>query len=380
MHSTSRGQVIVLNGVPCSGKTTLARAFQADLNEPWLGIDLDTFTPRLPPRRTWSKQAILRQVVAGGNAAVAAVAEAGNNIVIELVARNDPGASFVLADLFERLAGFDVVVVCLRCSFQTAIKREASRVGEAKGLVQRDYGNVDEDSFDALVETDTLTIPEQVMRLRQALAAGPTGGVDRLKARVGHEAQQMDWREFETGADRHSAATCRRRLKSNPRVMIRDARESDLDEILQIRNHAIVHSTATWTDDVESPQDCLRWLAERRSAGDAVLVAEAEGTVVGYAAYTRWRPKPGYRFTVADSVYVVDGHQGKGIGKMLLAELIARATTAGKHVMIADIESTNAVSINLHRSLGFVPAGDLPQIGRKFDRWLDLSILTLSLG
>jgi len=222
MHSTSPGQVIVLNGVPCSGKTTLARAFQADLNEPWLGIDLDTFTPRLPPRRT-------------------------------------------------------------------------------------------------------AVLPNMCM------------------------------------------------------VMIRDARESDLDEILQIRNHAIVHSTATWTDEVESLQDCFRWLAERRSAGEAVLVAEADGSVVGYAAYTRWRPKPGYRYTVADSVYVVDGHQGKGIGKMLLAELIACATTAGKHVMIADIESTNAVSINLHRSLGFVPVGDLPQIGRKFDRWLDLSILTLSL-
>jgi len=70
----------------------------------------------------------------------------------------------------------------------------------------------------------------------------------------------------------------------------------------------------------------------------------------------------------------------EGIGKLLLVELIACATTAGKHVMIADIESTNAVSIQLHRSLGFAPVGALPQIGRKFDRWLDLSILTLPLG
>jgi phosphinothricin acetyltransferase len=162
--------------------------------------------------------------------------------------------------------------------------------------------------------------------------------------------------------------------------MIRDIRDSDVVGILEIRNHAILHSTATWTDAVESFQDCSRWLAERRSAGDAVVVAEANGTVVGYAAYTRWRPRMGYRFTVADSVYVLDGHQGKGIGKMLLIEIIARATTAGKHVMIADIESTNAVSINLHRSLGFTFAGKLPQIGRKFDCWLDLSIFTLALG
>lgn len=163
-------------------------------------------------------------------------------------------------------------------------------------------------------------------------------------------------------------------------VLIRDARESDLAGILPIRNHAIVHSTATWTDEVESLEDCSRWLAERRAADDAVLVAEEDGTVVGYAAYTRWRPRMGYRYTVADSVYVLDEHQGKGIGKMLLVELIARATAAGKHVMIADIESNNAVSIKLHLSLGFTPAGTLPQIGRKFDRWLDLSILTLPLG
>jgi phosphinothricin acetyltransferase len=162
-------------------------------------------------------------------------------------------------------------------------------------------------------------------------------------------------------------------------MLIRDARESDLAGILPIRNHAIVHSTATWTEEVESLQDCARWLAERRAADDAVLVAEERETIVGYAAYTRWRPKLGYRYTVADSVYVVDDHQGKGIGKMLLVELIARAAAAGKHVMIADIESSNVASIKLHRSLGFTPAGTLPQIGWKFDRWLDLSILTLPL-
>lgn len=162
-------------------------------------------------------------------------------------------------------------------------------------------------------------------------------------------------------------------------VMIRDAHESDLAEILQIRNHAILHSTATWTDEVESLQDCSRWLTDRRAADDPVVVAEAHETVVGYATYSQWRPKSGYRFTVSDSVYVLDDHHGQGIGKMLLVELIARAKTAGRHTMIADIESSNAASIKLHRSLGFTAAGTLPQIGRKFDRWLDLSILILPL-
>ncbi|GAA2758433.1 hypothetical protein GCM10009872_37930 [Actinopolymorpha rutila] len=192
-----RGRVIVLNGIPCSGKSTLARAFQADLDEPWLGIDLDMFTPRLPPRRTWTEQRALRRIVAGGNAAVAAVAEAGNNIVIELVARKDPGASMTLVDLFERLAALDVLVVCLRCSIESAESREASRPDDMRGLVQRDYGNVEEDSFDAVVDTDTLTIPEQVALLRRALVVGSTGAFDRLHARLRHYAQAMDWRAFE---------------------------------------------------------------------------------------------------------------------------------------------------------------------------------------
>ncbi|WP_172804920.1 phosphotransferase-like protein [Actinopolymorpha singaporensis] len=158
----------MLNGIPCSGKSTLARAFQADMDEPWLGIDLDTFTPNLPPRRTWSEPKVLRRIVAGGNAAVAAVAEAGNDVVIELVARKDPGASFVLDDLFERLASFEVVLVYLRCSFESAKRCEPSRADEMKGLVERDYGNVEDESFDILVDTDALSVPEQVRRLTPA--------------------------------------------------------------------------------------------------------------------------------------------------------------------------------------------------------------------
>jgi chloramphenicol 3-O phosphotransferase len=180
----------VLNGVPCSGKSTLARAFQADMDEPWLGIDLDTFTPNLPPRRTWSEPKVLRRIVAGGNAAVVAVAEAGNDVVIELVARKDPGASFVLDDLFERLASFDVVLVYLRCSFESAKRREASRPDEMKGLVQRDYGNVEDESFDTMVDTDALSVPEQVRRLRHALTVGPTGGLERLRSHVHRQARQ----------------------------------------------------------------------------------------------------------------------------------------------------------------------------------------------
>src|SRR5262245_47415307 len=105
------GAVILINGHPCSGKSTLAEAIQADVTEPWLRLDLDTFAPKLPPRRRWSDPAALRRIIAGANAAVVAVIEAGNNVLVEFVARNDPGAARVLDDLFQRLACFGPIVV-----------------------------------------------------------------------------------------------------------------------------------------------------------------------------------------------------------------------------------------------------------------------------
>src|SRR5690606_21694146 len=160
---------------------------------------------------------------------------------------------------------------------------------------------------------------------------------------------------------------------------IRDACAGDVPAILELRNHAILHTTANWSVTPESSDDVADWLADRRAAGDAVLVADLGGSVVGDAAYAQWRPRWGYRHTAEDSVYVAEDHHGRGIGRRLLTELIIRARNSGKHVMIADIESSNVASINLHRSLGFVPAGRLPEIGHKFERWLDLSIFTLPL-
>lgn len=179
-----RGRIVVLNGMPCSGKSTLASALQDAMSEPWLVLDLDVFTPKLPPRRIWSEPAVLRQIIAGGNAAVAAVAAAGNNIIVELVARHDPGACLVLDDLFGRLADFDTLVVTLRCSVDTATEREMRRPAEMQGLVQRDHGKIDDQCFDASIDTDTLTIPDQVRCVRQALSTGTTGGLDRLRAHV----------------------------------------------------------------------------------------------------------------------------------------------------------------------------------------------------
>jgi L-amino acid N-acyltransferase YncA len=162
-------------------------------------------------------------------------------------------------------------------------------------------------------------------------------------------------------------------------MLIRQAVDADLDAILAIHNEAIENSTAIWTDEVVARSDREQWLAARTAAGDPVLVAVENDELAGYATYAQWRGKFGYRHTVEDSVYVAGPFHGRGIGRALLVELIARARTAGHHVMLADIDSGNVASIGLHESLGFVEAGRLREIGTKFDRWLDLTILQLNL-
>jgi len=162
-------------------------------------------------------------------------------------------------------------------------------------------------------------------------------------------------------------------------MLIRPAVDADLDAILAIHNDAILNSTALWTDEVVERSDREEWLASRSAVGDAVLVAIDDGELAGYAAYAQWRPKYGYRNTVEDSVYIAGPYQGRGIGRTLLGALIEHARAAGHHVMLADIESGNAASIGLHESVGFVEVGHLREIGQKFDRWLDLTIMQLDL-
>lgn len=162
-------------------------------------------------------------------------------------------------------------------------------------------------------------------------------------------------------------------------VRLRPATDADLDAILSIHNDAILNSRAIWTDQPADRRERENWLADRAAAGHPVVVAIAEDTVVGYASYGWWRPKSGYRFTVEDSVYLATEHRGRGIGAMLLAELIRLAQDAGMRVMIADIESGNAPSIRLHERFGFRQVGTLREAGTKFGEWLDLVIMQLPL-
>ena len=162
-------------------------------------------------------------------------------------------------------------------------------------------------------------------------------------------------------------------------MQIRPATDSDLDAILVIHNRAIRETTSIWTDVEVDRGDRERWLAARREAGHPVIIAEVDGELAGYAAYGPWREKTGYRHTVENSVYVADDFQRRGIARALMIELIRLAGERGIHVMIAAIEAGNTASIDLHSSLGFGAPVVIPEVGVKFDRWLDLALMRLQL-
>lgn len=160
-----------------------------------------------------------------------------------------------------------------------------------------------------------------------------------------------------------------------------NAGEADLPGILAIYNDAVQHTTAIWNETLVDLANRRAWLAERTAAGFPVLVAhDASGEVLGYASYGAWRPHDGYKHTVEHSVYVRADQRGRGLGPLLMQALIERARSAKLHVMVGAIESENAASIRLHQRLGFITTGQMPQVGCKFGRWLDLTFMQLILG
>ncbi|MBH3339861.1 N-acetyltransferase [Pseudomonas mendocina] len=161
---------------------------------------------------------------------------------------------------------------------------------------------------------------------------------------------------------------------------IANASEADLPGILAIYNDAVQHTTAIWNETLVDLANRRAWLTERTAAGFPVLAArDTSGEVIGYASYGTWRSIEGFRHTVEHSVYVRADQRGQGLGPALMQALIERAREAGLHVMVAAIESENAASIRLHQRIGFVTTGQMPQVGRKFGRWLDLTFMQLTL-
>lgn len=162
-------------------------------------------------------------------------------------------------------------------------------------------------------------------------------------------------------------------------MTIRFALKQDCAAIAEIYNHAVLHTAAIWNDKTVDVDNRLAWFEARQLAGFPVLVSDDNGVVTGYASYGDWRSFEGFRHTVEHSVYVHPDHQGKGVGRALLIRLIQEARAGGKHVMVAGIESQNQASLNLHSALGFITTAQMPQVGTKFGRWLDLTFMQLQL-
>lgn len=156
---------------------------------------------------------------------------------------------------------------------------------------------------------------------------------------------------------------------------IRDALPADLPAILDIYNDAVRNTTAIWNETPVDLANRQAWFDARAQQGYPILVAVDGADVLGYASFGDWRPFEGFRHTVEHSVYVRSDQRGKGLGPALMIALIERAQGCGKHVMVAAIESGNAASVHLHERLGFVVTGQMPQVGVKFGRWLDLTLM-----
>jgi L-amino acid N-acyltransferase len=153
---------------------------------------------------------------------------------------------------------------------------------------------------------------------------------------------------------------------------IREAGLDDLDGMLAIYNEVLATSTAIFSEIPRTPAEQLRWFEDRRSQGWPVLVARRDEALIGYASYGPFRTWPGYRHTVENSIYLSPGARGQGIGTQLLAALLQRAQSQRLHAVIAGIDGDNVGSMRLHEKLGFTKVAQLREVGRKFDRWLDL--------
>jgi len=171
-------------------------------------------------------------------------------------------------------------------------------------------------------------------------------------------------------------------------LTVRDATVPDLPEITAIYNALLETTTHEWTEALHAVSERAEWLAEQIAAGRPALVAiddhdgNDRGEVVGWATFGDFRDSvrwPGYRHTVEHSIHVREDRWGRGVGRALMWELVARARRDGKHVMVAGIDGSNTRSIRFHERLGFFEVARMPEIGEKFGRRLDLVLMQLML-
>jgi L-amino acid N-acyltransferase YncA len=163
--------------------------------------------------------------------------------------------------------------------------------------------------------------------------------------------------------------------------LIRPSRDEDIEAITAIYRHHVLHGTGTFEIDPPSEADMATRRADVLTKGLPYLVVEEAGQVLGFAYCNWFKPRPAYRFSAEDSIYMSTDAHHKGLGKALLAELCAQAERAGVRKFLAVIgDSANAGSIGVHRSVGFSHVGTVKSCGWKFDRWLDVVMMEKTLG
>jgi len=163
-------------------------------------------------------------------------------------------------------------------------------------------------------------------------------------------------------------------------VSLRPAREDDLAQISQIHNEVVASSDAIFSELGETLEDRRAWFAQRTAAGMPVIVACSAGEVLGFASYAQYRPWPGYRETVEQTVHVRGDARRRGVGRALLEALLEDARGRGLHAIVAGIDAGNESSIALHRRLGFVEVGLMPEVAIKHGKRLDLLLMQLLLA
>ncbi len=156
---------------------------------------------------------------------------------------------------------------------------------------------------------------------------------------------------------------------------VRLARSADAEPIRAIYNAEVTGSTATFDLVPRTPEEQAAWMDDHRGPYPAIVAVDDGDVILGFGSLSVFRDRPAYATTVENSVYVHPAHRGLGVGKSLLDDLITLATQHGFHCILARIGGDNQASIALHEACGFTMVGVEREVGRKFNRWLDVSVL-----
>ncbi|MEE4191842.1 MAG: N-acetyltransferase family protein [Halieaceae bacterium] len=154
--------------------------------------------------------------------------------------------------------------------------------------------------------------------------------------------------------------------------MIRAARESDGEPLAALYNHYVRHTATTFETEPINGRDMFSRVAAVQQIGLPWLVLEEDGKLQGYACAVRWKGRAAYQNSVESTIYLAEGLGGRGLGTLLYEELLAQLRNRGMHCALGGIALPNAASVALHERMGFEKVAHLKEVGRKFDRWIDV--------